>query len=164
MGLVKRLLGYRMLAYRVFYVTAASAANYYTFLGDKEGQGTLAEDEADNIHLQPDKYKVCKTGYASGGSVPKVDIHNNTGGRSQGVYLTFCIKWFAMEELPDYKEIKGFLDRSYVLKFVVGRPQYNIKDVIKNGSDPKFTPLYEELLEVRKLLLNQMQFLPLLRY
>lgn len=38
MGLVKRLLGYRMLAYRVFYVTAASAANYYTFLGDKEGQ------------------------------------------------------------------------------------------------------------------------------
>ena len=30
------LLVYRMLGYRVFYVTAASAANYYTFLGDKE--------------------------------------------------------------------------------------------------------------------------------
>src|SRR5690348_1873455 len=36
------LLVYRMLGYRVFYVTAASAANYYTFLGDvEEGQGTL---------------------------------------------------------------------------------------------------------------------------
>jgi hypothetical protein len=148
------LLVYRYLGYRVFYVTAASAANIYTFLGDQEeGQGTLAEDEADNIHLQPDKYKIDKTGYASGGSVPKVDIHTSGGGRSQGVYLTFCMKWYAMEELPDYKEIKGQLDRSYVLKFVVGRPQYNIKDVIKNAGDPKFEPLYNQLLEIRKLLM-----------
>ena len=36
------LLVYRYLGYRVFYVTAASAANIYTFLGDEEeGQGTL---------------------------------------------------------------------------------------------------------------------------
>jgi hypothetical protein len=149
------LLVYRYLGYRVFYVTAASAANIYTFLGDEEeGQGTLAEDEADNMHLQPDKYKIDKTGYASGGSVPKVDIHTSGGGgRSQGVYLTFCMKWYAMEELPDYKEIKGQLDRSYVLKFVVGRPKYNIKDVIKNAGDPKFEPLYNQLLEIRKLLM-----------
>ena len=85
-------------------------------------------------------------------SVPKVDIHN-TGGRSQGVYLTYCMKWYAMEELPDYKQIKGQLDRSYVLKFVVGRPKYNIKDVIKNAGDPKFVPLYNQLLEIRKLLM-----------
>src|ERR671930_1683615 len=148
------LLVYRYLGYRVFYVTAASAANIYTFLGDQEeGQGTLAEDEADNIHLQPDKYKIDKTGYASGGSVPKVDIHNSGGGRSQGVYLTYCMKWYAMEELPEYKQIKGQLDRSYVLKFVVGKPKYNIKDVIKNASDPKFEPLYNQLLEIRKLLM-----------
>jgi hypothetical protein len=81
-----------------------------------------------------------------------VDIHNN-GGRSQGVYLTFCMKWFAMEELPDYNKIKGFLVRSFVLKFVVGRPPFNIKDVIKNAGDPKFKPLYDELSEVRRLLL-----------
>ncbi len=148
------LLVYRYLGYRVFYVTAASAANIYTFLGDQEeGQGTLAEDEADNIHLQPDKYKIDKTGYASGGSVPKVDIHTSEGGRSQGVYLTFCMKWYAMEELPDYQQIKGQLDRSYVLKFVVGKPKYNIKDVIKNAGDPKFEPLYNQLLEIRKLLM-----------
>jgi hypothetical protein len=148
------LLVYRYLGYRVFYVTAASAANIYTFLGDEEeGQGTLAEDEADNMHLQPDKYKIDKTGYASGGSVPKVDIHTSAGGRSQGVYLTFCMKWYAMEELPDYKQIKGQLDRSYVLKFVVGRPKYNIKDVIKNAGDHKFEPLYNQLLELRKLLM-----------
>jgi hypothetical protein len=148
------LLVYRYLGYRVFYVTAATAANIYTFLGhEEEGQGTLAEDEADNMHLQPDKYKIDKTGYASGGSVPKVDIHSSGGGRSQGVYLTFCMKWYAMEELPDYKQIKGQLDRSYVLKFVVGRPTYNIKGVIKNAGDPKFEPLYNQLLEIRKLLM-----------
>ena len=148
------LLVYRYLGYRVFYVTAAaSAANIYTFLGDQEeGQGTLAEDEADNMHMQPDKYKIDKTGYASGGSVPKVDIHTGGGGRSQGVYLTYCIKWYAMEELPDYKQIKGQLDRSYVLKFVVGRPEYNIKDVIKNAGDPKYEPLYNQLLKIRKIL------------
>jgi hypothetical protein len=148
------LLVYRYLGYRVFYVTAASAANYYTFLGEtEEGQGTLAEDEADNIHLQLDKYKICKTGYASGGSVPKVDIHSGGNGRrSQGVYLTYCMKWFAMEELPDYKKAKRFLDRSFVYKFVVGRVKYNIKDVINYAGDPKFKPLHDELLEVRKLL------------
>jgi hypothetical protein len=149
------LLVYRYLGYRVFYVTAASAANYYTFLGEtEEGQGTLAEDEADNIHLQQDKYKICKTGYASGGSVPKVDIHSGGGNgrRSQGVFLTYCMKWFAMEELPDYKKAKGFLDRSFVYKFIVGRVKYNIKDVINYAGDPKFKPLHDELLEVRKLL------------
>jgi hypothetical protein len=39
------LLVYRYLGYRVFYVTAASAPNYFTFLGEiEEGQGTIAED------------------------------------------------------------------------------------------------------------------------
>ena len=57
-----------------------------------------------------------------------------------------------MEELPDYKKAKGFLDRSFVYKFVVGRVKYNIKDVINYAGDPKFKPPHDELLEVRKLL------------
>ena len=66
------LLVYRILGYRVFYITAASAPNYYTFLGDiQEGQGTIAEDEADNIGKSSDKKIILKTGYASGGCVPK---------------------------------------------------------------------------------------------
>lgn len=52
------LLVFKHLGYRVFYVTAASAANYYTFLGDvQEGQGTIAEDEADDIGENRDKQK-----------------------------------------------------------------------------------------------------------
>ena len=95
------LLVYRHLGYRVFYVVSASAPNYFTFLGEiEECQGTIAEDEAEDIGYDKEKQKILKTGYASGGSVPKVDL---TFGRTQGSYLTYCMKWLAMEELPDYK-------------------------------------------------------------
>jgi hypothetical protein len=144
------LLVFACLGYRVFYVTAASAANYYTFLGEvEECQGTIAEDEADNIHLERDKCKIIKTGYASGGSVPKVDL---SSGRTQDSWLTYCKKYLAMEDLPDPKVIKGVLSRAFILECVAGRPKYNIKSVLKYAGDSKYRPLYEELLDVRKLL------------
>jgi hypothetical protein len=139
------LLVYRHLGYRVFYVTAASAANYYTFMGEtEEGQGTTAEDEADDIGYDRDKQKIFKTGYCSGGFVPKVDLPKG-GGRRQDSWLTFCHKWIAMESLPNHKKIKGILDRSFVYNFVAGDVPYNIKDVIKYAGDPKVKPLYDEL-------------------
>jgi hypothetical protein len=144
------LLLYKYLGYRVFYVTSASAPNYFTALGDKEeGQVTTAEDEADDIARDKDKRNVIKTGYCSGGSIPKVETE---GGRKQSNWLTYCHKWFAMEELPNDKNMKGILDRSLVLKFVTGNPQYNIKEVIRTGKDPEFEPLYEKLIEIRKIL------------
>ncbi len=144
------LLLYKYLGYRVFYVTSASAPNYFTALGDKEeGQVTTAEDESDDISRDKDKRNVIKTGYCSGGSIPKVETE---GGRKQSNWLTYCHKWFAMEELPNDKSMKGILDRSLVLKFVTGNPQYNIKEVIRTGKDPEYEPLYEKLSEIRKIL------------
>ncbi len=144
------LLTYRLLGYRVFYVTSASAPNYFTFLGEtEEGQGTVAEDEADDIGFNKEKKKILKTGYTQGGNVPKVDLNN---GRKQGSFLTFCMKWLAMEDLPDDKKIKGILDRSLVFRFVVGDVEYNIKEVITYAGDPKFKPLNDELMDTRKLL------------
>ena len=144
------LLVYRHLGYRVFYVVSASAPNYFTFLGDKEEcQGTIAEDEAEGIGYNKEKQKIFKSGSASGGSVPKVDL---TFGRTQESYLTYGMKWLAMEELPDYKKIKGILERSFVFRFIVGDVEYNIKDVIKYAGDPKFKPLHDELIDLRKLL------------
>ena len=145
------LLVYRHLGYRVFYVVSASAPNYFTFLGEvEECQGTIAEDEAEDVGYDKEKQKILKTGSASGGSVPKVDL---TYGRTQGSYLTYCMKWLAMEELPDYKKIKGILDRSFVFRFIVGDVEYNIKDIIKYAGEPKFKPLHDELTDLRKLLL-----------
>jgi len=146
------LLVYRYLGYRVFYVTAASAANFYTFLGEtEEGQGTTAEDESEDIGYNRDKQKIFKTGYCSGGFVPKVDLPNG-GGRRQDSWLTYCHKWMAMESLPDQKKIKGILDRSLVYNFVASDVLYNIKDIIRYAGDPKAKPLYDELVYLRKLL------------
>ena len=144
------LLVYRYIGYRVFYITSASAANYYTVLGNREeGQVTTAEDEAEDMIEDKDKINVIKTGYATGGSVPKVELE---GGRRSNSWLTYCHKWFAMEEIPENRKMKGILDRSLVLKFVTGEVPYNIKDVIRTANDPEYEPLYNKLIHVRKLL------------
>jgi hypothetical protein len=148
-GKNSQLLVFKYLGYRVFYIVSASAPNYYTKMGNvEEGQITIAEDEAEDIALDREKRNVYKNGYSSGGSVPKVELE---GGRKSEDWLTYCQKWAAMEELPE-RNMKGIADRSFILKFVVGNPQYNIKDVIKSAGDPKFKPLYEELTKTRKIL------------
>jgi hypothetical protein len=146
------LLVLRFLGYRCFYIISAHAANYFTEMGNKEeGQITIAEDEAEDMADDKDKRNAIKAGYASGGSVPRIELEGK-GGRRQDSWLVYCHKWFAMEELPDNKNIKGILDRSFVLKFVPGDVKYNIKDVVKTGRDPKFQSLYDELMHVRKLM------------
>jgi hypothetical protein len=143
------LLVYRMLGYRVFYVTAANSANYYTFLGDiQEGQGTIAEDESDNIGYDHDKQRILNTGYASGGNVPKVEFNKN-GNRSQSSYLTFCHKWLTMEELLNEKSIRGIIDRAFVHKFLIGDVKYNIKNILKDKNSDQ----YKQLIHLRKLLI-----------
>jgi hypothetical protein len=144
------LLTFKYLGYRVFYVVSASAANYYTVMGNiEEGQVTIAEDEAGDLAEDRDKRNVFKTGYCTGGSIPKIETD---GGRKQDNWLTYCQKWAAMEELPENKDIKGILDRSLILKFVTGTVPYNIKDVIRSAGDPKFEPLLNEIVRTRKLL------------
>ena len=131
------------LGYRVYYLVSASAPNYFTAYGNvEEGQVTIAEDEVGDLDKDYQKQKILKSGYASGGTVPKTDFPN--GKRSQGQYNVYGIKWIAMEELPDSKKTRGIFDRSFIYNFIVGHVDYNIKDIIKNGGDPKFKPLYDE--------------------
>jgi hypothetical protein len=139
------------LGYRVFYVVAASTPNYFTFYGDiEECQGTIAEDEASDLDNDYHKQKILKSGYTSGGTVPKIDFPN--GKRSQAPYNVYGMKWLAMEELPDSRKTKGIFDRSFLYKFIAGHVDYNIKDIIKNAGDPKSKPLYDELVDLHKLL------------
>ena len=144
------LLVFKYLGYRVFYTVSASAANYYTKMGNvEEGQITIAEDEAEDIAEDREKRNVWKTGYCSGASVPKVELE---GGRKSEDWLTYGQKWATMEELPEIKQMKGVLDRSFVLKFVIGDVPYNIKDVIRDAGEPEFKPLHDKLMHLRKVL------------
>jgi hypothetical protein len=150
-GKNSQLLVFKFLGYRCFYIVSASAPNYFTKMGNvEEGQITTAEDEAEDIAKDREKRNVFKSGYCSGASVPKVELE---GGRKSEDWLTYCHKWLSMEELPQIKDMKGILDRSFVLRFVIGDPQYNIKEIIRSAGDPKFKPLYDELIDTRKLLL-----------
>jgi hypothetical protein len=143
------LLVIKMLGYRPFYVTSASAANYYTFLGDvQEGQGIILEDEVDYIGKSHEKRNVLKSGYSSGGDVPKTGF-TKEGNRFQDSWLTYCYKCFAMEELPGDKTTRGIFDRSFIHHFFKGDVSYNIKDIIND----KESVLYKNLIHLRKLML-----------
>ena len=49
---------------------------------------------------------------SSRGTVPKIDM---SGRRPQDSFLTYGQKWLAMESLPENKNMKGVLDRSFFL-------------------------------------------------
>jgi hypothetical protein len=143
---------FKYLGYRVLLATGVSPANIYTFLGNlEECQGTIAEDEINNLENEPEKLNVYKSGYSnSSGRIPKVDLHS---GRIQEVYLTYCFKIFATEKSLDNSLAKGLLDRSFEIHCITGNPQYNIKEVFDNANEEKHTKLRAELQKTRKLLL-----------
>jgi hypothetical protein len=143
---------YSWLGYRVFYINGASGANIREYLGTiEEGQGTIAEDEMDNIDKDPEKMKTFKTGYASGGCVPKI-LEGNTKGREQRYYLTYCQKMFASENLPSMKDSRGLLDRSFVIKCIKGFPLKNAKSTKKRTRTDEVLGLISELQKLRKRL------------
>jgi hypothetical protein len=141
------LITFANLAYRVLLATAVSAPNVYTFLGGlEECQGTIAEDEVNDLDNDPDKLNIYKSGYSRGsGKVPKIDL---SSGRVQGVYLTYCFKIFASERSLKDSKARGLLDRSFEMKCLVGRPKYNIKEVFDSNN----VSLKNELDKTRKLL------------
>ena len=97
-----------------------------------------------------EKQKILKSGYTSGGTVPKIDFVN--GKRSQAPYNVYGMKWIAMEELPDSRKTRGIFDRSLVFKCIAGHVDYNIKDIIRHAGEPKFKPLLAKLTHIHKLL------------
>jgi hypothetical protein len=141
------LMTFALLGYRVLLATSVSAANVYTFLGSlDECQGTIAEDEINNLDNNPDKLEIYKSGYCRGTCrIPKIDLK---AGRIQEAFYTYCFKIFASESSLDNSKAKGLRDRSFEILCLVGKPQHNIKDVYDNSNEQ----LRNELEKTRKLL------------
>ncbi|HLN34066.1 MAG TPA: hypothetical protein VK250_02160 [Nitrososphaeraceae archaeon] len=150
-GKSNNLVIFHYLGYRNMMSTDVTAANIYQFLGNfDEGQGTICEDEADNIDENTDKMRIYKNGYASGFPVYRTDT---TYGRKQYRYFTFCFKAFAAEKTPDSLKAKGFNQRIIELHCSPGFPEYDISEIINPAGDEKHQLLLDELLDTRKLLL-----------
>jgi hypothetical protein len=143
---------YSWLGYRVFYVNGANGANIREYLGSiEEGQGTIAEDEVEDLDKDPDKKRTYTTGYASGACVPRI-LEGNTKGREQRYYLTYCQKMCASENLPSMKEAKGMLDRTFVIKCIKGSPKYNAKSTKERTKSAEASRLISGLQQLRKRL------------
>ncbi|MFZ0345399.1 MAG: hypothetical protein WAL24_09595 [Nitrososphaeraceae archaeon] len=140
------------LAYRCFNSISITYANIYTFLGSgEEGQGTICEDEADNIDRDHEKMKIYKSGYQTGKGVARTDLPQ--GVRSQNKWRTFGFKAFAGERLPDIMKGKGLLQRITELNCSDGNPQYDIAEVVSAEHEEEFQGLLDELDETHNLLL-----------
>ena len=104
------------------------------------------------MQFDQDKMAATKTGYArEGGIFTKIDW-TGKGRRIQHDYLTFCFKMYATEKSLDTDDAKGTLDRSFIIKYSVAIPQYNIKKIFGQDNNPKHIKLRHELEKTRKLL------------
>ena len=139
------LMTYASTGYRVFYMAGASGANLCEYLGTlEEGQGTIAEDELNNMDKDEYKKLLYMNGYASGSSVPKI-LDGNTKSREQRYYRPYCQKMSASERLPSVEYSKGVLDRVFPIRCVKGYPKYNIKSIKKRTKSPEVLRLIAEL-------------------
>ena len=144
------LITYSWLGYRVFYMTGASGANLCEYLGTiEEGQGSIAEDENNNMDRDDNKKLLYMTGYASGACFPKI-LDGSAKSREQRYYQSYCQKMTASENLPSIKYCKGVFDRSFIRKCLKGFPKYNVKGTKKRTNDPVNKRLIHELEDLRK--------------
>jgi hypothetical protein len=134
--------------------TDMTAANIYRFLGAiQEGQGTICEDEADDLDEDRDRMRIYKNGYTTGYRVQRNDEPTNGVGRQQNAYCTYGFKAFAAEKLPDSLKAKGFKDRIVELKCTYGIPQYDISEVANPAGVDDFQEQLNELNDSRNRLL-----------
>lgn len=142
---------FQYLGYRNMTSTGLSYANIYQFLGSgEEGIGTICEDEADNIDLDPEKMKIYKNGYTTGRPTAKTDT---SYGRKQLKFNNFCWKAFSAERSPDVVKAQGFNQRIIEILCTYGIPQYDISEVVNPAGEQEFQILLDELLEIRNRLL-----------
>ncbi len=61
----------------------------------EEAQGTILEDEIDDIEEQPEKMKIYKVGYVTGAKVTRIYDSNVGKSKSQKSFNTYCFKAFS---------------------------------------------------------------------
>ncbi|NAL78052.1 hypothetical protein [Nitrososphaera sp. AFS] len=152
-GKSNRLLVFNLLAYRNMFSADMTPSNIFRFLGPlQEGQGTICEDEADDLDESPQKMKIYKSGYTTGIRVTRNDDETSTGRRQDG-YCTFGFKAFAAEKLPDSIKAKGFRERTVEIKCQAGSPKYDILEVANAAQEEEFEDQLNEINRLRNILL-----------
>ena len=145
------LLGFKYLGYRVVVASDMSGANLLDLLGSMESnQVTIAEDELQNIHDDPDKLRITKVGYDNVGAVPRT-LEGNTSNRFERWYNPFCFKIYASEESPDQKKLEGFNDRTFKHHTIAGKPTVYAKKLSQATNSNDYNEVKARIDYLRKL-------------
>jgi hypothetical protein len=134
-----------------------NGANLLDLYGSAEiCQITIAEDELDDIHRDPDKHKIYKIGYDFSGTTQRT-LDGNTSNRNNRLYHVYGFKIGAAESQIESKVLAGFYDRGFQFHSIKGNPRYSVKKAMKEMMKPvekqlpKYRAVISQLEYTRKL-------------
>jgi hypothetical protein len=137
-------------AYRVVKLTSPNAANINRILGCIEvGQCTLVSDETGAIDKSEDLMSLLKDGYDSKGKTSKV----NDFTRDPEFFHAYCFKMIISERMPNLRDARGVLDRSFTFSAYKGKPKYDIKETLEPQGNAARQERLDALNDFKKLML-----------
>ena len=137
-------------AYRVVKLTSPNAANINRILGCIEvGQCTLVSDETGAIDKSEDLMSLLKDGYDSKGRTSKV----NDFTRDPEFFHAYCFKMIISERMPNLRNARGVLDKSFSFSAYKGKPKYDIKETLEPQGNAARQERLDVLNDFKKLML-----------
>ena len=125
-------------------------ANINRILGTIEpGQCTIVSDETGEINKHPDLMALLKTGYSKKGKTSKINDYT----RLAEFYSTYCYKMIVAEKMPNLKDAKGVMDRSFSYTAFKGKPKHDIKETVEPQGNQARQQRLDTLNDFRKLML-----------
>ena len=136
--------------YRVVNLTDPNAPNINRILGCVEiGQCPIVSDETGAIDKHPDLMSILKTGYESKGKTSKINDYS----REPQFFSTYCFKMIIAERMPNLRDARSVLDRSFSFTTYKGRPKHDIKETLEPQGNPARQKRLDVLNDFRKLML-----------
>ena len=141
---------FECLGYRAVKVTNTTDAFWFRIFGNIEyGQVTIIAEEFDRMDESSQIMTVLKEGYQPNTRVPRMNSNND----KMEFFNPFGIKIVIGEKSPNENKARGVLDRSFKIKSYKGIPDYNIKEIRNPQGNEKRQQLFDEIEDLRKLLL-----------
>jgi DNA-directed RNA polymerase subunit M/transcription elongation factor TFIIS len=141
---------FESLAYRAIKATNTTDAFWFRIFGNIEyGQVTIIAEEFDRMDESSQIMTVLKEGYQPNTRVPRMNSNND----KMEFFNPFGFKIIIAEKSPSDFKSRGVLDRSFKIKSYKGFPDYNIKEIRNPQGNARRQQLFDELDDLRKLLL-----------
>jgi hypothetical protein len=141
---------FECLGYRAVNVTNATESFWFRMFGIFEyGQATIIVEEFDKMDENSQIMAMLKVGYQPNAKVPRMNYDNT----KMEFYYPFGMKITIAEKSPNEDKARGVLDRSFKIKSYKGIPNFSIKEIRNPQGNPLRQILFDELMDLRKLLL-----------